>query len=91
MSAIENFPPPSDLTSARSWFGLVNQVAWAYSISPIMQPFCKLIKPHNKFFWDDNMSVPIFGRLYLNLAATFLKYLRNSSEKSFRQLGHMFS
>ena len=56
MSAIENFPPPSDLTSPRSWFGLVNQVAWAYSISPIMQPFRELIKPHNKFFWDDTLN-----------------------------------
>ena len=56
MSAIENFPLPSDLTSARSWFGLVNQVARTYSISPIMQPFRELIKPHNKFFWDDTLN-----------------------------------
>ena len=36
LSAIKNFPRPEDLTSSRSWFGLVNQVAWAYSISTIM-------------------------------------------------------
>ena len=53
MAAIENFPPPTDLTSVRSWFGLINQVSWAYSISPIMEPFRDLIKPHNNFYWDE--------------------------------------
>ena len=40
LNAIQNFPQPSDITRARSWFGLINHVACAYSISPIMQPFC---------------------------------------------------
>ena len=40
LNAIQNFPQPSDITGARSWFGLINQVSCAYSISPIMQPFC---------------------------------------------------
>ena len=39
LSTIRNFPKPTDLTNARSWFGLVNQIAWAYSTSPIMEPF----------------------------------------------------
>ena len=33
---------------------LVNQVAWAYSFSPIMQPFRELIQVNSKFTWDDN-------------------------------------
>ena len=37
--AIQDFPTPKTLTYATSWFGLVNQVAWAYAISPVMQPF----------------------------------------------------
>ena len=56
LSAIQNFPVPENITDARSWFGLVNQVAWAYSIGPIMQPFCDLIKPNNTFHWDDNLT-----------------------------------
>ena len=56
LSAIENFPPPTDLKSARSWFGLVNQVSWAYAISPVMQPFRDLIKPNNKFYWDETLT-----------------------------------
>ena len=39
LSTIRNFPKPTDLTNARSRFGLVNQIAWAYSTSPIMEPF----------------------------------------------------
>ena len=38
LTAIQDFPTPKTLTDARSWFGLVNQVAWAYAISPVMQP-----------------------------------------------------
>ena len=39
LSAIKDFPTPSSITDARSWFWLVTQVAWAYSISYVMQPF----------------------------------------------------
>ena len=56
LEAIENFPTPKDITGARSWFGLVNQVAWAYAISPIMQPFRDLIKPNNRFYWDGTLE-----------------------------------
>ena len=36
LESIKNFPKPTDITGARSWFGLVNQVLWAYSISEII-------------------------------------------------------
>jgi hypothetical protein len=51
-----DFPTPTDLTSARSCFGLVNQVVWAYAISPTMQPFRDLIKPNEKFYWDHTLD-----------------------------------
>ena len=56
LAAISDFPLPTDLTSARSWFGLVNQVSWAYSISPIMEPFRDLIKPNHVFYWDETLT-----------------------------------
>ena len=56
LSAVKDFPTPTDITGARSWFGLVNQVAWAYSVSPIMQPFRELVKVISKFTWDDNLD-----------------------------------
>ena len=55
-SAIKDFPTPTNMTGARSWFGLVNQVAWAYSVSSIMQPFRELVKANSKFTRDDSLD-----------------------------------
>ena len=52
LDSILNFPTPTTLKAARAWFGLVNQVAWAYSISDCMKPFRDLIRPSNTFYWD---------------------------------------
>ena len=56
LQAIKDFPPPRDITGARSWFGLVNQASWAYSISDIMQPFRELVKQNSKFTWDATLQ-----------------------------------
>ena len=56
LCAICNFPSPKYLTDARSWFGLVNQVAWAYSTSPMMALLRDLIKPNHKFYWDNTLE-----------------------------------
>ena len=56
ISAIKNFPKPKDITGARSWFGLVNQIAWAYSNTAAMQPFRELVRPKSTFFWDDTLD-----------------------------------
>lgn len=56
LAAISDFPEPTDLTSARSWFGLVNQVSWAYSNHAIMEPFRDLIKPNRTFYWDKTLT-----------------------------------
>ena len=56
LAAIKDFPIPKDITGARSWFGLVNQIAWAYSISPIMQPLRDLVKTKNKFCWNATLD-----------------------------------
>ena len=56
LQAIEEFPTPSSLTDARSWFGLVNQVAWAHSDSATMAPFRDLIKPNTPFYWDTTLQ-----------------------------------
>ena len=42
--------------SAHLWFSLVNQVAWAYVISTVMQLFRDLIKPNQAFYWDDTLD-----------------------------------
>ena len=54
-SAIANFPVPTDLTGARSWFGLVNQVAFSLATAPIMQPFRDLLKAE-RWYWDETLT-----------------------------------
>ena len=56
LTAIRDFPTPRDIHGARSWFGAVNQMAWAYATSPIMQPFRNLVKPSTSFAWDANLD-----------------------------------
>ena len=48
LSAIKDFPTPKDITGARSWFVLVNQVAWAHSLSDVIKP--------NKFIWTPELN-----------------------------------
>ena len=51
--AITDFPTPQSLTDIRSWFGLVNQVSYAFSIrvegdpmsTPDVQPVCGFEEP----------------------------------------------
>ena len=56
LSAIENFPPPASLTKARSFFGLVNQVQWAYANSREMTPFRNLVKPNSTYQWTEELK-----------------------------------
>ena len=49
--AITQFPTPQSITDVRAWFGLVNQVAYAFSMAPVMQPFRDLLKPTQAFLW----------------------------------------
>ena len=53
IKAIADFPTPRNLTDIRSWFGLVNQVSYAFSMADTMLPFRELLKPSNKFHWND--------------------------------------
>ena len=56
LNAILDFPVPKTITDARSWFGLVNQLAWAYSLGPIMLPFRDLVKKDSKFIWNQTLE-----------------------------------
>ena len=38
IQAILNFPVSRTIAGARSWFGLINQVAWAYSLGLVTLP-----------------------------------------------------
>ncbi|XP_060605955.1 uncharacterized protein LOC132758355 [Ruditapes philippinarum] len=51
-----DFPTPRNITDVRSWFGLVNQVSYAFSMTDKMLPFRELLKPGTPFIWDVNIN-----------------------------------
>lgn len=55
LEAIRDFPTPKNITDVRSWFGLINQVSYAFASAERMLPFRKLLKPGTPFVWTDNL------------------------------------
>ena len=56
LRAIMEFPIPRNITDVRSWFGLVNQVSYAFSMTNRMLPFRSQLKPGTLFVWDDTLT-----------------------------------
>jgi hypothetical protein len=56
LKAIMDFPTPKNLTDARSWFGIINQVSYAFSMTKYMEPFQDLLKPGQPFKWNDSLE-----------------------------------
>ena len=56
MKATADFQTPKNITDIRSWFGLVNQVTYAFSMTDKMAPFRELFKPTSTFYWDDELD-----------------------------------
>ena len=56
LEAIQDFPQPRDITGIRSWFGLVNQVSYAFSMTEVMRPFRTFLKPTTEFIWTDELQ-----------------------------------
>ena len=56
LEAIRHFPTPRSITDARSWFGLVNQVSYAFASAQRMQGFRDLLKPNTRFEWTPELD-----------------------------------
>ena len=61
VESIKSFPRPDTLSEARSFFGLVNQVSYAFSMSAVMEPLRLLLKPDTwtsscKFTWTSELE-----------------------------------
>ena len=56
LRAIRSFPTPQNITDIRSWFGLINQVAYTFSMTERMSPFRFLLKPDTPFQWDGTLQ-----------------------------------
>ena len=55
IDAIQSFPTPSSITDIRSWFGLINQVAYTFLQSDTMASFRNLLsKKYKLFYWDQS-------------------------------------
>lgn len=54
--AIRDFPIPKNITDVRSWFGLVNQVSYAFSMTSRMAPFRDLLKSKQTFQWTKELD-----------------------------------
>ena len=70
--AIRNFPTPKNITDIRSWFGLVNQVSYAASMTEKMQPFRQLLKPDTKFLWTNDME-----KLFIESKTQIIEEIQN--------------
>ena len=56
LEAIKDFPTPQNITDVRSWFGLINQVSYAFASAERMLPFRQLLKPGTPFLWNDQLN-----------------------------------
>jgi hypothetical protein len=56
LSSIIDFPTPTNVTDIRSWFGLINQVAYCFSKSSVMLPFRELLSPSSTFLWTQELE-----------------------------------
>ena len=56
LQSILDFPSPSNISGVRSWFGLVNQISYAFSQAPVMAPFRELLEKSRPFYWNDTLE-----------------------------------
>ena len=73
--AIKDFPIPRNVTDIRSWFGLVNQVAYAFAVADHMQPFRDLLKPDQPFAWTEHLD-----HLFKQLKIVIIDQIRHGVE-----------
>ena len=75
MKAISDFPTPKNLTDVCSWFSLINQVSFSFSMTDTMLPFRNLLKPSNTFSWDDNLQ-----QAFIKSKTTIIAEIHNGVE-----------
>ena len=56
LEAIHEFPTPKNITDVRSFFGLVNQVSYAFASNQKMAPFRDFLKPSVPFAWTPELE-----------------------------------
>ena len=56
VEAIRSFPTPSNICDVRSWYGLINQVAYSFVKAEHMAPFRHLLSPATPFEWTEELD-----------------------------------
>ena len=56
VESIKNFPTPTNISDVRSWFGLVNQVAYSFVKITHMAPFRHLLSESKPFEWNKELE-----------------------------------
>ena len=72
---IADFTTPRCLTDVRSWFSLVNQVSYAFSMANTMLPFRELLKPSKSFQWNGELQ-----QAFEQSKTTIVKEIHNGVE-----------
>lgn len=57
--AITDFPTPRNITDVRSWFGLINQMSYSFSMAAAILPFRALLKPGSQFEWTEELQTAL--------------------------------
>ena len=56
LEAVREFPRPRDISGVRSFFGLVEQVSFAFSKTEVMALFRHLLSLKQKFLWSQELQ-----------------------------------
>ena len=57
LRSIEELPAPTCISDVRSFFGMINQISYAFSMSEVMSPFRHLLKPGCPFIWNHDLQM----------------------------------
>ena len=55
ITANKNFPTPTNISTLRSWFSLINQVAYSFMKTDHMAPFSHLLSQSSSFKWNEDL------------------------------------
>ena len=85
LEAIRAFPAPTNITETRSFFGMINQVSYAFVMSSIMEPFRHLLKPNTPFIWNNLLQAKFVEakEMIINVVTEGIKHFETSHPTCF--------
>ena len=85
--AIRDFPTPTSITDVRSWFGLINQVSFAFAATDRMLSFRALLKPGTPFKWNNELDQIFQESKNFIVSEKASKYLTKQSPHASPRIG----